>query len=800
MSSCSACAVLAAPPSADRRHPHAQLRCCSSIAPRAGSHEPTRRRRASAEPRARRSFSAPPTSSSARRSCRRARRAPSWPHRRAPTDAILTLSFVAAPPSHPAPAHTSQHDDGERAPSREHVVLLARRRPRRARADRVVVLGVRRPGRTAERRPTPSSRSASLLLLHRTPRRLTRANTTTASERRAASTSFFQRAADLVERTPIVSSCSACAVLAAPPSADRRHPHAQLRCCSSIAPRAGSHEPTRRRRASAEPRARRSFSAPPTSSSARRSCRRARRAPSWPHRRAPTDAILTLSFVAAPPSHPAPAHTSQHDDGERAPSREHVVLLARRRPRRARADRVVVLGVRRPGRTAERRPTPSSRSASLLLLHRTPRRLTRANTTTASERRAASTSFFQRAADLVERAPIVSSCSACAVLAAPPSADRRHPHAQLRCCSSIAPRAGSHEPTRRRRASAEPRARRSFSAPPTSSSARRSCRRARRAPSWPHRRAPTDAILTLSFVAAPPSHPAPAHTSQHDDGERAPSREHVVLLARRRPRRARADRVVVLGVRRPGRTAERRPTPSSRSASLLLLHRTPRRLTRANTTTASERRAASTSFFQRAADLVERAPIVSSCSACAVLAAPPSADRRHPHAQLRCCSSIAPRAGSHEPTRRRRASAEPRARRSFSAPPTSSSARRSCRRARRAPSWPHRRAPTDAILTLSFVAAPPSHPAPAHTSQHDDGERAPSREHVVLSARRRPRRARADRVVVLGVRRPGRTAERRPTPSSRSASLLLLHRTPRRLTRANTTTASERRAASTSFF
>ena len=247
MSSCSACAVLAAPPSADRRHPHAQLRCCSSIAPRAGSHEPTRRRRASAEPRARRSFSAPPTSSSARRSCRRARRAPSWPHRRAPTDAILTLSFVAAPPSHPAPAHTSQHDDGERAPSREHVVLSARRRPRRAHADRVVVLGVRRPGRTAERRPTPSSRSASLLLLHRTPRRLTRANTTTASERRAASTSFFQRAADLVERAPIVSSCSACAVLAAPPSADRRHPHAQLRCCSSIAPRAGSHEPTRRR-------------------------------------------------------------------------------------------------------------------------------------------------------------------------------------------------------------------------------------------------------------------------------------------------------------------------------------------------------------------------------------------------------------------------------------------------------------------------------------------------------------------------------------------------------------------------
>ena len=374
-------------------------------------------------------------------------------------------------------------------------------------------------------------------------------------------------------------------------------------------------------------------------------------------------------------------------DVEQAPGRKRVILLTERRrpcqrhrPRRARADCVVVLGVRRSGRTAERRPTSPSRSASLLLLHRTPRRLTRADTTTASERRAASTSFLVSAADLVERAPVVSSCSACAVLAAPPSADRRHPHAQLRCCSSIAPRAGSPEPTRRRRASAEPRARRSLSAPPTSSSARRLCRRARRAPFWPHRRAPTDVILTLSFVAAPPSHPAPAHPSRHDDGERAPSREHVVPCQRRRPRRARADCVVVLGVRRSGRTAERRPTSSSRSASLLLLHRTPRRLTRADTTTASERRAASTSFLVSAADLVERAPIVSSCSACAVLAAPPSADRRHPHAQLRCCSSIAPRAGSPEPTRRRRASAEPRARRSLSAPPTSSCVRRSRRR------------------------------------------------------------------------------------------------------------------------
>ena len=380
---------------------------------------------------------------------------------------------------------------------------------------------VRRPGRTAERRPTPSSRSASLLLCL-SPRRLTRADTTTASARRAASTSFLDRAVDLVERAPIVSSCAACAVPDAPPSADRRHPHVQLRCCSAYR-RAGSLEPTRRRRARAEPRARRSLIAPPTSST--------------------------------------------------------------------RADRVVVRRVRRPGRTAERRPTSSSRSASLLLCL-SPRRLTRADTTTASARRAASTSFLDRAVDLVERAPIVPSCAACAVPDAPPSADRRHPHVQLRCCSAYR-RAGSLEPTRRRRARAEPRARRSLIAPPTSST--------------------------------------------------------------------RADRVVVRRVRRPGRTAERRPTPSSRSASLLLCL-SPRRLTRADTTTASARRAASTSFLDRAVDLVD--------------------------------------------------------------------ARRSCRRAPRAPSRTHRRAPTDVILTFSFVAALPI-AAPAHSSRHDDGERAPSREHVV---------------------------------------------------------------------
>ena len=57
-----------------------------------------------------------------RRSFCRAPRAPSRPHRRAPTDVILTFSLVAALPI-AAPAHSSQNDDSEPAPSREHVVL-----------------------------------------------------------------------------------------------------------------------------------------------------------------------------------------------------------------------------------------------------------------------------------------------------------------------------------------------------------------------------------------------------------------------------------------------------------------------------------------------------------------------------------------------------------------------------------------------------------------------------------------------------------------------------------------------------
>ena len=69
----------------------------------------------------------------------------------------------------------STHNEGDRclhtrSYTRERRSLTRRRRPRR-RAPIVVVRRVRRPGRTAERRPTSSSRSASLLLCL-SPRRL----------------------------------------------------------------------------------------------------------------------------------------------------------------------------------------------------------------------------------------------------------------------------------------------------------------------------------------------------------------------------------------------------------------------------------------------------------------------------------------------------------------------------------------------------------------------------------------------------------------------------------------------------
>ena len=162
----------------------------------------------------------------------------------------------------------------------------------------------------------------------------------------------------------------------------------------------------------------------------------------------------------------------------------------------------------------------------------------------------------------------MSSCAACAVPGAPPRADRRHPHVQLRCRSAYH-RACSLELTRRRRASAEPRARRSLLAPPTLSSAHRSCRRA-----------PTDAILTFS---------------------------------------------------------------------LLLLCLSPRLFTRTDTTTVSESRDASTSFPVSAADPAGRAPNVSPCTACAVLALFPIRVPRSRHQPRRATAR-----GASHPTDARR--------------------------------------------------------------------------------------------------------------------------------------------------
>ena len=212
-------------------------------------------RRASAEPRARRSLSSAADLRRARtdrvvvRSVRRL-----WPHRRAPTDVILTFSSVAALPS-PRLFTRTDTGDARRAsaePRASVVPCPSAADLRRARTGRAVVR-TRAPfvAATAERRPTSSARSAPLLLC----------------PRRACS----------LEPTP-----------------------------TTPAERAPSRE-----RASFLVRA------PPTLSSAHRSCRRAQRAPSWPRRRAPTDVILTFSSVAALPS-PRLFTRTDTDDARRA--------------------------------------------------------------------------------------------------------------------------------------------------------------------------------------------------------------------------------------------------------------------------------------------------------------------------------------------------------------------------------------------------------------------------------------------------------------------------------------------------
>ena len=222
--------------------------------------------------------------------------------------------------------------------------------------------------------------------------------------------------------------------------------------------------------------------------------------------------------------------------------------------------------VRRTGRTAERRPTSSSRSAPLLLCPR-------------------------------------------------------------RACSL--------ELTRRRRASAEPRARRSLSAPPTLSSAHRSCRRAQRAPfgrTAERRPTPSSRSAPLPLCLSP----------------RLFTRTDTTTASERRPR-ARRSLLAPPTLSSAHRSCRRAPTDAILTFSLLLLCLSPRLFTRTDTTTVSERRAASTSFPVSAADPAGRAPNVSPCTACAVLALFPIRVPRSRHQPRRAIAR-----GASHPTDARR--------------------------------------------------------------------------------------------------------------------------------------------------
>ena len=171
----------------------------------------------------------------------------------------------------------------------------------------------------------------------------------------------------------------------------------------------------------------------PTSSNARRSRRRAPRAPCWPHCRAPTD-VTTPSFVATHRPSPRWLREPTRRQRARAEPRARRSLIARHRPRRARAGRVVERRVRCVGRTAERRPTsprPASlpfsthRRAGSTILHDDDERAR------ASAEPRARRSLLERRRSNSWRALVASSGAACAALAAPPTADRCH-HAQLR--------------------------------------------------------------------------------------------------------------------------------------------------------------------------------------------------------------------------------------------------------------------------------------------------------------------------------------------------------------------------------
>ena len=193
-------------------------------------------------------------------------------------------------------------------------------------------------------------------------------------------------------------------------------------------------EPTRRRRPRAEPRTRRSLvtrGRPCRARADRVVERRVRRVGCAAKRRptSPRPASLLLS------AHRRAGSTSPHEDDEQALSRERVVpplsatghpvgvrsslLRAPRAPRWQR--RRTPTDVITPSSAATRRPSPRRRSSS---------RHDDGDHAPSREHVVP----WSRAADLAERAPIVSPGATCTVLAAPPSADQCH-YVQLRCCS-----------------------------------------------------------------------------------------------------------------------------------------------------------------------------------------------------------------------------------------------------------------------------------------------------------------------------------------------------------------------------
>ena len=253
--------------------------------------------------------------------------------------------------------------------------------------------------------------------------------------------------------------------------------------------------------------------------------------------------------------------------------------------------------MRRPGRTAERRPTSSSRT----LLRCCPYITAPAPTSRHDdgERAPSRERVVSRpsAADLVTGAPIVTSGAAYAVLAVPPRADRRrHHHARLSAARTSPRRLprlhddGERAPSRERVGSRSSTAGLVVGTPIITSCA---------ACAVPAARPGADRCRHRSFFSA--ARASPCQRPRADTmtaSERRASRASFSAV-RSRPRREHAGPSAGRRVRRAGRAAERRPAPTRPAPSpnsLPIAAPAPR----ANTTTASKHRAASASRLDRA--------------------------------------------------------------------------------------------------------------------------------------------------------------------------------------------------------